>query len=36
MCYLFAYGPADAIANPKPHNILPHLNPDWGLINKTS
>jgi len=29
MCYLFAYGPADAIANPEPHNILLHLNPDW-------
>jgi len=25
------YSPADATANccPKPHNLLPHLNPDW-------
>jgi len=26
---LFAYGPADATAIPKPHYRLPHLNPDW-------
>ena len=26
---LFAYGPADAIAIPKPHHLLPHLNSDW-------
>jgi len=27
---LFAYGPADATAIPKPlHRLLPHLNPDW-------
>jgi len=25
---LFAYGPADATAIPKPHNLLPHLHPD--------
>jgi len=25
-CTLFAYVPADA---PKPHHLLPHLNPDW-------
>jgi len=28
-CKLFAYGPADATAVPKPHHLLPHLNPDW-------
>ena len=28
-CRLFAYGPADATAIPKPHHLLPHLNPDW-------
>jgi len=22
-------GPADATAIPKPHNLLPRLNPDW-------
>jgi len=27
-CRLFAYGPADATAIPKPHHLLPHLNPD--------
>jgi len=26
---LFAYGPADATAIPKPDHLLPHLNPDW-------
>jgi len=26
---LFACGPADATAIPKPHHLLPHLNPDW-------
>jgi len=26
---LFAYDPADATAIPKPHHVLPHLNPDW-------
>jgi len=26
---LFAYGPADATAVPKPRHLLPHLNPDW-------
>ena len=25
---LFAYGPADATATPKPRHLLPHLNPD--------
>jgi len=28
---LFPYGPADAAAIPKPHYLLPHLNPDWFL-----
>jgi len=28
-CRLFAYGPADATAVPKPHHLLPHLDPDW-------
>jgi len=28
---LFAYGPADATAIPKPRNLLPHINPDWFL-----
>ena len=27
-CRLFAYGLADATAIPKPHHLLPHLNPD--------
>jgi len=27
-CRLFAYGPADATAIPKPHHLLPHLNAD--------
>jgi len=26
-CRLFANGPADATAVPKPHHLLPHLNP---------
>ena len=30
-CRLFAYGPADSTAIPKPHHLLPHLNPDWFL-----
>ena len=28
-CRLFAYGPADATAIPKPHHLLLHSNPDW-------
>ena len=28
-CRLFAYGPANATASPKPHSLLPHLNLDW-------
>jgi len=27
----FACGPADATATPKPHHLLPRLNPDWFL-----
>jgi len=27
----FACGPADATAIPKPHHLLPRLNPDWFL-----
>ena len=34
-CRLFAYGPADATAIPKPHHLLPHLNPDWLYISGT-
>ena len=34
-CRLFAYGPADAIAIPKPHHLLPHLNPDWFYLSGT-
>ena len=28
-CRLFAYGPADATAIPKPRHLLPHLNSEW-------
>ena len=31
MLWLFAYGPADATAIPKPHHLVSHLNPDWFL-----
>ena len=34
-CRLFAYGPADATAIPKPHNLLPHLKPDWLYLSGT-
>jgi len=34
-CRLFAYDPADATAIPKPHNLLPHLNPDWFYLSGT-
>ena len=30
---LFACGLADAIAIPKPHYLLPHLNPDWFYLS---
>ena len=29
------YGPADATAVPKLHNLLPHLNPDWFYLSDT-
>ena len=32
---MFAYGPADATAIPKPHHLLPHLNPDWFYLSDT-
>ena len=35
-CTLFAYGPADATAIPKPHHLLPHLNPDWLYLSCTN
>jgi len=31
-CILFAYGPADATAIPKPHHLLPQLNQDWHCV----
>ena len=34
-CRLFAYGPADAAAIPKPHHLLPHLNPDRFYLSGT-
>jgi len=37
-CRLFAYGrygPADATAIPKPHHLLPHLNPVWFYLSGT-
>jgi len=36
-CRLSAYGPADATASiPKPHHLLPQLNPDWFYLSGTS
>ena len=32
---LFAYGPADATAVPKHHNLLPHLNANWFYLSGT-
>jgi len=32
---LFAHGPADATAVPKPHHLLPQLNPDWFYLSGT-
>jgi len=32
---LFACGPADATAVPKPHHLLPRLNPDWFYLSGT-
>jgi len=34
-CRWFAYGPADATAIPKPHRLLPHLNPGWFYLSGT-
>jgi len=34
-CRLFAYGPADATAFPKPRRILPNLNRDWFYLSGT-
>ena len=34
-CRLFAYGPLDATAIPKPRDLLPHLNPDWFCLSGT-
>ena len=34
-CRLFAYGPADATAIPKPHHLFPHLNPDMFYLSGT-
>jgi len=34
-CRLFAYVPADATAIPKPHRLLPHLNPDRYYLSGT-
>jgi len=34
-CRLFAYGPAATAATPKPHHLLPHLNPDWFYLSDT-
>jgi len=30
-----ACDPADATAIPKPHNLLPHFNPDWFYLSGT-
>jgi len=32
---LFAHGPADATAIPKPYHLLRHLNPDWLYLSGT-
>jgi len=34
-CRLFAYGPADATAIPKPHHFLPHLSRDRFYLSGT-
>ena len=31
---MFAYGPADATAVPKAHNLWIHLNLDWFYLNQ--
>jgi len=35
-CRLLAYGPADTTSIPKPHRLLPNLNPDWFYLSGTS
>ena len=35
-CRLFAYGPADATAIPKPYRLLPHSNLDWFYLSVPS
>ena len=35
-CRMSAYGPAGAIAIPKPHFLLCHLNPDWFYLSGAS
>ena len=32
---MFAYGPADATAIPKPNLLVPHLNPEWFYLSRT-
>ena len=34
-CRLFAYGPADATATPKPHHLLPYINSVWLYLSGT-
>jgi len=34
-CTLFANGPANTIAIPLPHHLLPYLNPDWFYLSVT-
>ena len=34
-CRLFAYGPAMPPPYQKPHDLLPHLNPDWFNLSGT-
>ena len=34
-CRLFAYGPADATSIPKPHHLLPYLNPGCFYLSGT-
>ena len=34
-CRLFACCPADVTVIPKPHHLLPHLNPDWFCLSGT-
>ena len=35
-CRLFEYSPADDIAFPKPHHLLPRLNLDWFCLSGTN